>query len=390
MKHKINWFAVIIIAISLQSILTIPLLSDYASAVFQADEGTFGFIAGIETAGAALASFLIFLFPALRSRRILTYASSVIVGASIYCLWLTDLTVFLIVRFIIGACAGTLCSIALYLVSYSKEPVRDMGIAMAVQALALIATYIIVPQLSLFADNAFLIIMAAWFSSCAAVGWLTPKEQFIDATTPNTTLRNTANSSESKKFSLPTYWFFSAVILLYSCHGAYNVFITEIALIHNISLIETGWSLSAGSIAGFLAGILAGANPRFITPLTALAIVLLTMLLGASLLLTDQVSLTRLITSVIFYEFGWTYAFPYIMLTAARLNDKGDAPSAILFLLGIGMSMGAVFVGQLAEEVGIAIALNTWIAVVGTVAIIVMVKVGKFYTFHVRNNKISL
>jgi len=152
----------------------------------------------------------------------------------------------------------------------------------------------------------------------------------------------------------------------------------------DISLIETGWSLSAGSIAGFLAGILAGANPRFITPLTALAIVLLTMLLGSSLLLADQVSLTRLIASITFYEFGWTYAFPYIMLTAARLNDKGDAPSAILFLLGIGMSVGAIFVGQLAEPLGIVLALNIWVLVAAILAVTIFVKVGKFYAFFQR------
>jgi len=387
LKNSINWFAVIIIAISLQSILTIQLMSDYAATTFQADEGLFGAIAGIETAGAALTSLLIFLFPRLRNRPLFTGAAVSLFVASVFCLWVTDITPFLILRFIMGACAGVLCSITLYLVSYSKEPVRDMGAAMAVQAAALIATYLAVPQLSLFFDNAFIIVIAIWFSICAVVGLMIPKALFLSAPP---TVEESDSLHKSKKFSVSTYWFFIATVLLYSCHGAYNVFITEVASLHSISLAQAGQSLSLGAVAGFFAGILAGASPRFITPLTALLIVLSTMLIGTSLLLADSVSLLLFKLSVISYEFGWTYAFPYLMLTAYRLNDRGDAPSAVLFLLGIGMTIGAVFVGLLAEKIGVALALNIWVAVAGTIAVIVLLRVGSFYTFHVRNNKISL
>ncbi|MDF1762152.1 MAG: hypothetical protein P1U57_01975 [Oleibacter sp.] len=345
-----NWPLAVILATCVQSILVIQLFVEETSRRFGLDEDWLGILAASETGAAALTSLLVFLRPQLWKRNALVIAGFALLLGNFGCLFATTVDELQLARTIMGASAGVICSWAYRQALMCDDSAKAQGTALMLQSLLLVISFIVVPRVAHFIDGAVFWMCGFWFAL-----------MIIALMKVDTHFQSTSQSTPTSKVSrrwLPSLAFFVGVVAMYASHGSFDTFIAELGTQAGVGLIDIGNAMVAACAIGIPAGALAtgiGARLGIMKPIwLAIGAMLI-----AILMLTSYALTTVLFWIVaVAYNFGWVLAFPFIILAADYLKDGGRMASGILMMQALGMALGALLAGYIAEMHSITYALG--------------------------------
>ena len=342
---------VLVLSLCVSSILTIQLFIEEVSRQFGLDEETLGLLAAAETGSAALMGLVGFLRPQLFSKPVLILATlSLVAGATLTALAETSDSLWL-ARALSGAGAGALASWGYRQTLMFTDTARLQGMSMIGQSAVLVFMFLTVPALS---ENYPKIL----YLFCAVLSVLI---------LPLVIFYKSPQAAQSVKASIrpaPGWLLFTLLVVsMYASHGAFDAFIAELGTQQGLALTDIGLAMVFACGIGFPAGaiaIWAGDRLGLVLPLIAAGLCLSA---GVLFLLIEPLPLPAFWAAVIFYNFGWVLAFPFLMQFLQHLRGGEQLAGSMLFIMGLGMASGAAFSGALAESSGLQVTLITWVVI---------------------------
>ena len=346
-----NWPLALVFATCVQSILLIQFFSVYVARVFDAGEEWLGFLAGAETGSAALGSLLVVMFAKRLTKRFLSMAAVVAFCGNALSYFAQDLNTLLLARILCGFGAGIICSIAYKELLRADDTVKVLGIALAIQSLFLMASFLVIPYLESVFSGALFLVVGVWF--VVMIGALP-----LISYTPVVATKVKLNSSNRISIGL----FVAATLSLYACHGAFDTFIAELASQKGMSLVDISQYMLVACAVGFPVGILAAKLGNSMYVLTPYVLALCTLLLAVALL-SIELDYIAFMVIVVLYNFGWVFALPFLLQAANSIYNSDRLVSGMLFMQALGMAFGAIIGGELAYKIDIITALQTLIPI---------------------------
>lgn len=365
-----SWPLWLILGTCLQSILVIQLFVEDVSRRFGFSEDLLGVFAFVEVGAVALASLLVFMFPSFWRKAAILIASLALLVANTACVWLDSPIQFILARSIMGFSAGLICSWAYRQSLFYGDTARTQGYGVMFQSVFLVVTFFLAPRLVEQVNGALYGVVSVWFCILVvAVYHVKHREP-----EPHTEF-GTQSSSESGLYITLYHYakyvvFAAAVIAIYVSHGAFDTFIIELGVQQGLKLVDLGYAMIGACAIGIPTGALVGylgARLGYLLPLMLSVAFLFSSIL---LLYNFSLSLGLFWWVVLLYNFGWVASFPFIILLAEQIEKTGRLVSGTLVMIAVGLSLGALWSGELAVQTSLTTSIIWVVSVAAGLALV--------------------
>ena len=328
--------------IALLALFMGPLLVGEYIAKLDVSESQAGLIISAEMAGFTLGAATLFVIARLNWRKIMTSALLVIIVGNASLLFVDNLSLFVLCRFIAGLGAGMVMTMTMQVIGLMRDPDRVFGM-WSVGQLSLGALGIIVFP-SVVASNGIDFVFLIWAVLAAILGFTLRFYPYGRAPL----ISSSGQSGSSRRFFLGLLCLLG-LFIYYGGQGGVWFYMERVGVSLGIDRAAVGDTLFISllaAIAGSTVAILLGNKAGRAMPLSvsmfisALSIALLVALNGETLFTV----------AVCLFNFGWYLFMPYMSAIVANIDDNGKLLTGLAVTfpasLTAGPAIAALLIGN--------------------------------------------
>lgn len=294
-----------------------------------------GLISGGEYASVALAGILIYvMLDRLDWRKVILFFSMTSVFANLLCIGITDFTSLLVLRIVVGLCAGTLYSLAFALLGKSIQPERGFGWSMTMQSILAACYLFSLPYLI----NEWGVTSIYHLEIVTILPCVFLVIQLVQS--------KVTTDNKSGIFDMSVFTTLSGLVFFSIAQGALWAFVERIGNTANLNAEYIGVTLTTATIMGIAGGFISAIqNEKFghIRPLVlvftgqTLAIGMLWIISGTTIYLL----------SISLFNFLWVYAIAFQLGIVASNDTTGKSCALATTFQAAGLAIGAAITGTL-------------------------------------------